>query len=855
MILVDGQPCTAEPAAGQCLRTYLRQEGHFGVKKGCDTGDCGACTVHLDGVPVHSCLYPARRADGHAVTTVAGLGGESLHPVQQAFLDARGFQCGFCTAGMIMTTAALPAGAELPNALKGNLCRCTGYRAIADAIAGVPATGVTGAVGASTEPPAGRSVVTGAPLYALDVAMPGLLHLRLVRSPHAHARVLGIDTAAALKVPGVVAVFTAEDAPAQRFSTGRHEDPTCNPADCRVLDDVVRFRGQRVAAVVASSVAAAEEGCRRVVVDYEVLPAVFDPEAALAADAPVLHPEIADIARPGTNLAAEAHHETGDVEAALATADAVYEETFRTPRTQHVALETHCAIAWLEEGRLHVRSSTQTPFPTRDGLCALFGLPRDRVRVLATRVGGGFGGKQEMLVEDVVALATLKLGRPVMLELTRAEQFETTTTRHPMRLRTTVAGTRDGRLTALRLDVLSDTGAYGNHSATVLYHALNESLGIYRCPNKRVDGRAVYTNTLPAGAFRGYGLSQTIFAVESAIDELARQLGWDPAEFRERNMVGPDDAMVGGLPDEGDVVMGSYGLDQCLAWVRKRLADSTSSGPSGWSVGSGLAISMIDTVPPFGHVSESTVTRTADGGYEVRVGTAEFGNGTSTVHAQLAGQVLGVDPARIRIVQSDTDATGYDTGAFGSTGTVVAGLATTRAAEDLKRQLAEGAVGAVTGRGRWDGTPRSVSFNVHGFRVAVDPDTGEIAILDSVHAADAGVVVNPAQCRGQVEGGVAQALGAAMFEDVQLDDEGRVLTRTLRDYHIPAFADVTRTEVFFADTYDTVGPLGAKSMSESPFNPVAPALANAVRDATGVRFTTLPLRRDRVWEGLRDAGV
>jgi CO/xanthine dehydrogenase Mo-binding subunit len=418
------------------------------------------------------------------------------------------------------------------------------------------------------------------------------------------------------------------------------------------------------------------------------------------------------------------------------------------------------------------------------------------------------------------------------------------------------------------LRVVAETGAYGNHGPSVMYHGVHESLAVYRCPNKRTDAWSVYTNTVPAGAFRGYGLGQVTFAVESVLDELARTLGLDPVVLRERNIVRPGEPLTAPGDHADDLTIGSYGLDQCLARLREAAA-SASEAPDGWQVGDGLAIAMIAAGPPGGHYADATATLCADGCFEIGVGTAEFGNGSTTVHAQIAAGTLGTTPDRILIRQSDTDVVAHDTGAFGSTGVVVAGRAVLDAAVALRRQIAERggdlgdpdslrsvarrAGGRLTCEGHFDGTPRSVAFNAQWFRIAVDPRTGEIRILRSVHAADAGTVLNPLQCRGQVEGGVAQALGATLCEHVDIDAEGHVTTTGFRQYHLPTFADVPRTEVHFADTHDAIGPLGAKSMSESPFNPVAPALANALRDATGVRFTDLPFTRDRIWLGLEAA--
>ncbi|MEZ3161929.1 molybdopterin cofactor-binding domain-containing protein [Microbacterium sp. BWT-B31] len=868
---VNGDPVDAEPRAGQCLRTLLRECGHHEVKKGCDAGDCGACAVILDGKPVHSCLIPAMRVEGRAVTTAVGLApGDELHPVQEALIDCFGYQCGFCTPGMAVTASTLTPGdlPDLDRRLKGSLCRCTGYRPIREAIRRSvlgpvretgPRTDAAG-IGESVVPEPARRLVQGLEPFTFDTDTTASAVLRVVESPHAHARIAWIDTTAALAVPGVIAVLTHADAPAIRYSTARHEHREDDPDDTRVLDDVVRHVGQRVAAVVAETAEAADRAVRLVGVEYDVLPAVFDPEAARSPGAPLVHPDRTPedrVAEASRNVIASLHEGIGgDAAAALAASEVTVTGQWQTSRVSHAQLETHGAIGWLDDdGRLVIRSSTQVPFLVRDELAHVFGLDRERVRVFAARVGGGFGGKQEMFVEDLLALAVLKTGRKVAYEFTRGDEFRRSTVRHPFRVRVTLGATSDGILTALAVDALSDTGAYGNHGIGVLFHGVAESINVYRCPVKRVDAEVVYTNNIPSGAFRGYGLGQVILGVESAMDLLAEKLGIDPFDLRRRNAVRDGDALLTVWDDaEPDIVWGSHGLDECLDLAQDALCRGNGvEAPDGWLVGEGMALSFIASMAPGGHVAHASARLRGDGRYELSVGTAEFGNGTATVHRQIAASVLGVSGDRLVLRASDTDLVPHDTGAFASAGMMSAGKALYRACVALRAEIErEGERPGLVGHGHEDGTVRTVAFNVHAARVAVDPETGTVRVLQSIQAADAGFLMNPAQVRGQVEGGAAQGLGAALYEEVLIDQRGAVANPVFRLYRVPQSADVPDTEVYFASTFDAVGPFGAKSMSESPYNPVPAALGNAIARAVGRRPFRQPFTRERVWRLLND---
>jgi CO/xanthine dehydrogenase Mo-binding subunit/aerobic-type carbon monoxide dehydrogenase small subunit (CoxS/CutS family) len=890
---VNGKLISAEPQPGQCLRTLLRERGFFGVKKGCDAGDCGACTVWLDGTPVHSCLVPAFRAAGRAVTTIEGLAPDhTLHPMQRAFLDAQAFQCGFCAAGMIMTAASLDQyqRADLPHALKGNLCRCTGYRSIADALAGAANVeeDVAGkACGANLANPFGEGIVTGRARYTMDIVVDQVLHLKVLRSPHAHARIVHIGRDRAQAFPGVVEVFTWEDVPRRLYSTALHDDHLVDPDDTYVLDNVVRFVGQRIAAVVAETEAAAEAACRLVDVTYEILPAVFDPGAAMAPDTLVLHDKGG--AEKG-NIYVDIHGEIGSVADGFAAADAVHEMTYSTSRVQHVHLETHGSIAWRgDDGRLHVRTSSQAPFIVQQKLCHIFALRARDLHVFTERVGGGFGGKQEMISEDLCLLATMKTGRPVKWEFTREEQFIGATTRHQMTTRVKLGAKCDGTLTAIEIHVVSNTGGYGGHAGETLGGALGSPVSSYRCANKKAIGYAVYTNQVPGGGFRGYGSSQTTFAIESAIDDLARLLRVDPFEIRRKNMVRPDDWIESVWKDPSDVSFGSYGLDQCLDLVEEALAKGGGlPKPEGdeWAEGTGVALAMLEN-PPTEHRSGALMTLRPDGTYHLAVGSTEMGNGSVTSHRQIAAAILGVTADSVDIINADTDLCPYDTGTFGSTGTVVAGQAVNLTAEALRDNICDFAnrhtgversacrleagmvvcgdrritlsdlhvAGSKAGH-RFEAkrraylSPRTVAFNVHGIRLAVHRMTGEIRILHSVHAADIGRLINPMQCRGQIDGAVAMGFGWALTENMVYDDTGKMVNPALRNYRIPAFADVPRTQVFFADTHDAIGPLGAKAQGECAINPVAPAIANALANATGVRFAHLPFTPDHIFDKL-----
>jgi CO/xanthine dehydrogenase Mo-binding subunit/aerobic-type carbon monoxide dehydrogenase small subunit (CoxS/CutS family) len=895
---VNGRLYSAEPKPGQCLRTFLRDLEVFGVKKGCDAGDCGACTVWLDGQPFHSCLVPAFRGEGRKITTVEGLSSDGeLHPIQQAFHDAQAFQCGYCAAGMMMTTASAAFDDhrkdDLPHALKGNICRCTGYRSIVDALHGktnIDEDVAGKALGASIPNPHTDAILTGRARYTMDIAMPNMLHLKVLRSPHAHARLKSIDRSKAVAIPGVVAVYTWEDVPRRLYSTALHEDHLVDPDDTYMLDNVARFVGQRLVAVVAETEAAAEAGVRAIHIDYEILPAVFDPAAAMEPGAPLLHDK--DVVTQNGNLFCTLQGEIGDVDRGFKDADAVHEHTYSTSRVQHVHLETHGSIAWKgEDNRWHVRTSSQGPFAVLKKLAYLTGVPAREIHVFTERVGGGFGGKQEMVSEDLPLFASMKLGgRPVKWEWTREEEFIGATTRHQMTTRVKLGARKDGTLTAMEVHVVSNTGAYGNHGSETLAAAMGSPIAAYRCDNKKGIGQVVYTNMTPGGGFRGYGASQTTFAIECAMDDLARQLKLDPVELRRKNVVRPGDNVESIWQEPGDASFGSHGIGECLDIVERELKKGNGvAKPAGdhWLEGSGLALAMLECGPPTEHRSTAEMRLLPDGSYHLACGTSEFGNGIATAIKQIAASTLGVRAGDVSLTNADTDRSPYDTGTFASTGTVVAGKATHITAEAMRDDILDFAArhtGEPRERCRLDNdavicgnkrillkelhhagakvnhrftvgrraylSPRSIAFNVQGVRLAVHEVTGEIRILHSVHAADIGRPINPMQCRGQLDGAISMGYGWALIENMVHDQDGRMVNPQLRNCRVPAFADTPHTDIFFADTVDTIGPLGAKSQGECAINPVAPAVSNALANATGVRYAHLPFTPDRLFAAL-----
>ena len=752
----------------------------------------------------------------------------------------------------------------------------------------------------------GFKLVTGRPAFTDDIHIPGLLYGKILPSPHAHARIKRIDTRKAKDLRGVHAVLTYKDVPRVPHTTAGQSWPEPSPYDTYLLDSKMRFVGDRVAAVAAESRAIAEEALRLIEVEYEILPAILEIEQAMADGAAVIHdePDSTGIHDAQHNLAGYILREIGNVEDGFRESDYVIEREFRTQRVQHCALEPHITISWLDsDDRLVIRSSTQVPYHTRRQVAMILQISVQRVHVVKPRIGGGFGGKQEMLLEDICGALVLATRRPVKIEYTREEEFYMARSRHPQILNIKMGVKRDGTLMANKMTVLATTGAYGSHANTVQGNTGSKVLPLYRTPNMRFECHVVYTNTPVAGAFRGYGCPQGFFAQESVIDEIAQELGMDPVELRKKNMIRLGDiddlsAQLGegrkGLPRH----VRSCGLPECLErgaaaieWAVKRQTLPQTTGHLRRGVGvacsmQGSGIAGVDWASALLKLNE-------DGSFNLQVGAADLGTGADTVLGQIAAETLGVTLDKMIVCSGDTDFTPFDVGAYASSTTIISGGAVKKASEKVRDHLLRIAskmldipvdnltcrdnqvvtkceceksvsmedlahyamykekVQVMENASHWN-TDSPPPFCAQFAEVEVDTETGQIRVVHLVTAVDLGVAINPMQAEGQSEGAVAQSLGYALTEEMVLDASGRVINPSFLDYKMLSAKDMPKLTTILVETEEPLGPYGAKSVSEIPINAPAPAVANAIYHAIGVRFRRLPIRPEDVLPALRE---
>ena len=904
-----------------------------------------------------------------------------LHILQQEFVKNGAIQCGYCTPAQLLAAKELllreldPSESEVRDALSGVLCRCTGYKKPVEAVLraaarlrgedvppiedpiqippewmgkdlsdSIPPTRTVEVDGStltaqrvitdikvSTRPDSWRQVgkpkekvdavklVQGKPAFTADFERRDMLYAKVLHSPHAHARILSIDTEQAKKVPGVHCVLTHEDLPRVPYSTAGQSDPIPGPLDCYSLDNKVRLVGDRVALVAAESEEIAEKALKEIVVEYEQLEPVLDLRKAMKPGAPVIHDQddyvhFAD-SDPSRNLAAEIRIDIGDVEGGFKEADQIYEAEYVVPKVQQAHIEPHAVVTyWDEDDRLVIRTSTQVPFHIRRMIAPVLGLPVKRIRVIKPRIGGGFGGKQEMLIEDVAAHLTIATGLPVQYVYTREEEFYASRSRHPMRIRLKTGVKNDGTMTANEMYALSDTGANGAHALTVTGNttkamALYVGDGSYReSPNIRFYADIVYTNTPPSGAYRGYGVPQGYWPVERHMEFIADQLGLDSLEFRLKNTlrageIHPFSVAWSEGRDPVPEMIQTNALVECVTKGKKaigwdeKLADpdwKTVEGKPHLKRGLGVALVMQGTAIPYLDMGGASIKLNDDGSFNLLVGATDLGTGSDTVLGQMAAEILGVPLEDVIVYSSDTDFTPFDKGAYASSTTYISGAAVVDAANKVAERIRERAALILESRvknatilpdeielsnrsaiapdghavsleeialhslhhkdqeqimavGSYVSPVSPPPFAAQFAEVTVDTETGAVEVKKLVMAVDAGVIINPVTASGQIEGGMTQALGYAVSEEMVYDEKGWAREINLRDYHIFEAQEMPELETIFVETFEPSHPFGVKAVAEIPMDGVAPAVGNAVFNACGVSVMENPVTPERVW--------
>lgn len=765
----------------------------------------------------------------------------------------------------------------------------------------------------------------GKPAFAADFEIRGMLYAKMLKSPHAHAIIKSIDASKARSLPGVAAVLTHEDLPRVAYSTAGQSDPIPGPLDCFSLDKKVRFIGDRVAFVAAETLKIAEQALGLIEVEYELLPVLLDSRDAMKPEAPILHDELEYVnfadSDPSKNLAAEIRIDIGNVEQGFEEADYIFEGEYEVPKVQQAHIEPHVVVTyWDEDDRLVIRTSTQVPFHVRRMLAPVLDLPIKRIRVIKPRIGGGFGGKQEVLVEDVAAHLTIATGRPVLFEYTREEEFIAARSRHPMRMRMKTGVKKDGTITANAMYALSDTGANGAHALTVTGNTGHKSMALYvgdgkyrENPNIRFYADIVYTNRPPSGAYRGYGVPQGYWPLERHIEKIANKLDIDPLEFRLKNTLRAGElhpfstAWSEGREPVPETIE-TCALEECARQGAAAISWDQKFGNQNWQTvpgkphlrkGIGVATVMQGTAIPYLDMGGASIKMNDDGSFNLLVGATDLGTGSDTVLAQMAAEVLGCPVNDILVYSSDTDFTPFDKGAYASSTTYISGAAVVKAAEQvaerikiraaemLNSRFANGAIESwaiklmdrkalgpdgkfvtlqevaynalhhenqeqIMGIGSYMSPVSPPPFAAQFAEVTVDTDTGQVTVDKLVMAVDSGVIVNPITASGQIEGGMVQALGYAVCEEMVYDEDGKAREIDFRDYHIFMSHEMPELETIFVETFEPSHPFGVKAVAEIPMDGVAPAVGNAVFNAVGVNIDTNPITPERVWRALKE---
>ncbi len=886
------------------LLDVLRDQLHLtGTKNGCGHNACGACKVIVEGKAVNSCVYPAKKAVGKKIETIEGVArDDKLHPLQEAFVRRGAIQCGFCTPGFIMAAKALldrnlrPTREDIVEALAGNLCRCTGYTKIIGAVeeaAGLPVEAKAPLVekeplfmvGFSLPRPDAVEKVKGRAVYAADLFFEDMLYAKVLRSKYPHARLVKIDTSEAKALSGVAAVLTAEDIPGEKnHGLARPDWPV-------LAYDKVRYLGDAIAIVAAETEEIAEEALELIEVEYEPLPIVSSPEQAL------LEPGASPVHGEG-NILEHIKVRKGDVERGFSQAEIVVENEFWTPSGDHCFLEPEAGVATIEEDRITVYVGSQIPFADRRQIAASLVIPEEKVRVIQTRVGGAFGGKEDISVQIHAALLAQATGRPVKLVWSRQESMIAHPKRHQTSIWMKTGATSEGKLLAVEARILGDSGAYASLGPYVMTRAATHLTGPYEVPHVKVDCYATYTNNPPAGAYRGFGAPQAHFAAESQMDILAHELGLDPLELRRRNAL-----RVGSATATGQVLKESVGLVKTI----DKVAQATEGWPAWMEVapegkrrGLGVACAY-KNVGLGGSAPDSagtTVEVLEDGRVGVRAGAAEVGQGIVAVLAQVVAEELGLSHEEVKVLVADTALTPNGGATTASRQSFITGNAARLAAQEVKRTLA-GVVGEALGvpadslifereriqaeDGRWltleeaahlakekgrslsatsiYTAPRTVNLGEKGdahfaygyatqaAQVEVDITTGEVKVVRVVAAHDVGRAINPLAIEGQLEGGVLMGLGFALMEDFSMR-EGVPQKTVLTKYRIPTAKEVPEIIPIIVEEETSEGPYGAKGVGEITSIPTCPAIINAIYDAIGVRMRRLPATPERIVVGL-----
>jgi CO/xanthine dehydrogenase Mo-binding subunit/aerobic-type carbon monoxide dehydrogenase small subunit (CoxS/CutS family) len=902
--ILNGTPATVSSAPQARLASVLRDElRQAGTKIGCDAGDCGACTVLVDGQPVCACLVPVAQVEGSTIVTVEGLAlTRSGAALQAAFLANGAAQCGICSPGMLVTAAALldnhPQAdeAQICDGLGGVLCRCTGYRKIITAVAEAgcglvretpqPAAGA--AVGAGVMRLDGLPKVQGVERFGADAIPPDALFVRVVRSPHHHADFHFGDLAAFVAAtPGVVRVLTAGDIPGRNL-----HGVLPSFADQPVFaTGTTRFKGEAVAAIVGERAAINGLSLAQFPVVWSERQPVLTMDEALAAGTPALHPK-----RPG-NVLIEGRVYRGNPEAALSSCDVVVSGTFETGFVEHAYIEPEGGWAQRVGDRIEITAATQAPYLDRDDTAAILGIAPDQVRIIPSACGGGFGSKLDLSVQPYIALAAWLTGRPAALVYTRPESIASTTKRHPSRIASRIGANRDGRLVAMDFHGDFNTGAYSSWGPTVANRVPVHASGPYVVPHYKATSRAVFTHAVPAGAFRGFGVPQAMIAQEQLFDELAQAIGMDALEFRIINALADDTPTV-----TGQVMGDGVGYRACLealrprwktaraeaaAWNATQQARKRGVGVAGMFYGCGNT--------SLANPSTIRVGITRQGRVSLHQGAVDIGQGSNTVMAQIVADALGVGLERIDLVSADTDLSPDAGKTSASRQTFVTGRAAAAAAQALRRAiqrmgnggsdaeitLTDGLITITDGAvrrnvdlnalpldakgyvmsaeetfdppttaldGNGQGSPYAVyGYGAHLAEIEVDVRLGTVKVLRITAAHDVGCAINPVLVEGQIEGGVAQGLGMALMEEFT---PGR--GENLHDYLIPTIGDVPEITCILVECASSVGPFGAKGVGEQALIPTAPAIFNAIHHATGVRVRRAPATPDRLLAALKE---